>query len=753
MDNKIIFSLIFVLILGTLTNQSFATSASQTKVISSDLEVFDQLGHAVSISGDIMAVAAPEHDFVIDNSPAPPTIIEDAGAVYLFERNTGGPDNWGEVKIITASTPAAFDFFGTSVSLAGDRLVVGASGANDLIDNPDPTPDTILTDSGAAYVFDKDFGGADTWGERTILRASDPESNDQFGHSVSLSADSADVIVVGSLGADDLIDNPDPDPDTILNESGAAYVFERNLGGDDTWGERAILQASDTDDSHLFGFAVTAYGDTIVVGAIGADDLIDNPDPAPDTPIPNSGAAYVYDRDFGGADTWGERVKLTASDASSLDGYGISVALDGDTLAVGSLLRDADLVTRAGGVYIYERNFGGADMWGERTILTASDASSLDGFGISVALEGDTLVAGALGDDTTSEDTGSAYTFDRNFGGADTWGQTVRLEASDATSFDDFGRSVDVSGSTTVVGAPAADNLIDIPDPDPDVLLPDSGAAYVHEPVTVERDTFTDFHSTLELTSPGASVQELHVSGTFVQHVFFEGLNQGDASDNDGDTRDEVQTELVSMSLTGDSSLGVITIQESSTLTSLGEFEEQVDNNSGLLDVDPFATGNADAFFDVFFEIEIVGQTYHNEEPLRISGVIDNKPSLCDELLESTTTLGLFDEDGVLSGFAVGPSSFNECPPPSSIGDDVQSLMDDIDALVDSGDLNPRTASASNWLLGAALSAIDDDDSETAKSKLQSFISRITLFMNRGLIPVDIGQPLIDAAQVIIDNC
>ena len=152
------------------------------------------------------------------------------------------------------------------------------------------------------------------------------------------------------------------------------------------------------------------------------------------------------------ATTYNEIKKLTASDAEAGDLFGGRVAVSGDTAAVGARFEDAG-GEDAGAAYIFQRDEGGADNWGEVTKLTASDATAGDFFGFSVAVSGDTAVVGAHGEDTGGTFAGAAYVFERGEGGADNWGQVEKLTASDPETLDQFGVSVAVSGDTAVVGA------------------------------------------------------------------------------------------------------------------------------------------------------------------------------------------------------------------------------------------------------------------------------------------------------------
>ncbi len=102
--------------------------------------------------------------------------------------------------------------------------------------------------------------------------------------------------------------------------------------------------------------------------------------------------------------------KITASDAAEFDQFGHSVAISGDTAIVGALLND-DAGENSGLVYIFDRNQGGADNWGQVLKLTASDAAAGDQFGFSVAISGDTAIVGALLNDDAGSQSGSVYIF------------------------------------------------------------------------------------------------------------------------------------------------------------------------------------------------------------------------------------------------------------------------------------------------------------------------------------------------------
>jgi hypothetical protein len=367
-------------------------------------------GATVAISGDTAVVGMPN-----DGSELPVQ-----GAAFIFERNLGGADNWGELKRLTASDADSGDNFGTSVAIDGDTIVVGARG-HDVGEN---------LAQGAAYVFERNRGGQNNWGEVKKIISSDGQQESLFGISAAISGD---TVVVGAL-FQDIGDNV---------SQGAAYVFERDRGGEDNWGEVKKLVGSNGGPVDRFGERVAISLDTIVVGAIFANGE-----------IIRQGAAYVFERDRGGEDNWGETKKLTASDGQDTGVFGISVSISVDTVVVGASNHAVGENEEQGVAYVFERDRGGEDNWGETKKLTASDGVTRDRLGLSAAINGDFIVVGAPKKDFgDSNSQGAAYVFERNRGGEDNWGEVNRLTASDGAEEDEFGEAVAIGLDTVIVGA------------------------------------------------------------------------------------------------------------------------------------------------------------------------------------------------------------------------------------------------------------------------------------------------------------
>ena len=141
-----------------------------------------------------------------------------------------------------------------------------------------------------------------------------------------------------------------------------------------------------------------------------------------------------------------EDQKLTASDRRAWAQFGVSVALSGDTLVVGAVF-DNDGSQDFGAAYVFVRTGG---TWTQQAKLTAADATAGDRFGHSVAVSGDTVIIGAMFDDDSGSDSGSAYIFTRT---GTTWTQSQKLVGSDVTADANFGWSVAISGDTAFIGA------------------------------------------------------------------------------------------------------------------------------------------------------------------------------------------------------------------------------------------------------------------------------------------------------------
>jgi hypothetical protein len=259
------------------------------------------------------------------------------------------------------------------------------------------------------------YGSSALWIQQAQLIASDPREMALFGWSVAVDGDTA---VVGS-------------PD-IFGGTGAAYVFVNTEQG---WSLQQKLTASGSTSGDGFGLSVAISGDTIVVGTPYDNDSFDT-----------EGSVYVFARN---GEVWSVQQKLTADDPRSNLQFGVTVAISGETLAVGSG-GDAGGAFAAGAAYVFSRSETG---WSQQQKLIADDAASGDFFAyMSIAIDGDTIVVGAPGDDDDGLESGSTYVFERE---RTAWSQRQKLTAAaDARSGALFGYAVAIRDKTIVVGSP-----------------------------------------------------------------------------------------------------------------------------------------------------------------------------------------------------------------------------------------------------------------------------------------------------------
>jgi hypothetical protein len=398
-----------------------------------------QFGQAVAIDRDTLVIGAPN---------------EGLGAIHVFGR-TG--DGWIEQARVASQSSRQF---GQSVAVSGDTLVVGApgddSGATGI--DGDPTGGFAIY-SGAVYVFVR---SGTSWIKQAYIKASNAGERDTFGTSVALSGD---TLVVGAPGEASSWMGIDGDQmDNSAEDAGAAYVFVR-AGA--TWTQQAYIKATNTDAHDRFGSSVAVSGDTAVVGSPSeASSAVGiNGDQNDDRAV-SAGAVYVFVR--AGA-TWAQQAYVKASNTRTGGFFGGSLAVSGDTLAVGALTETGISTgvngdqrgsgVPSGAVYVFARASG---QWTQQAYIKASNAGGGDAFGASVALSpasGDFLAVGALGEassgaaqsDDTAPGAGAAYLFARS---GDMWFQGAYVKASNVEFGDKFGSAVAVSATELVVGAP-----------------------------------------------------------------------------------------------------------------------------------------------------------------------------------------------------------------------------------------------------------------------------------------------------------
>jgi len=308
---------------------------------------------------------------------------------------------------LKASNTDASDFFGFSVAVSGDTVVVGAPGEASNATGVDGNQgDNSAFIAGAAYVFVRD--GSGNWAQQAYLKASNTNVGDFFGDSVAVSGD---TVVVGADGEDSNATGVDGDPsDNSASSAGAAYVFVRDGSGN--WAQQAYLKASNTDAGDNFGTSVAVSGDTVVVGALFEDGNATGVDgDQGDNSATSAGAAYVFVRD--GSGTWSQQAYLKASNTDGGDNFGTSLAVSGDTVVVGANF-EASNATGVDG----DQGDNSADAAGAAYVFAAPQftvggtVSGLNGNGLVLQNNGgDDLAITTNGSFTfaTALDDGSAY--------------------------------------------------------------------------------------------------------------------------------------------------------------------------------------------------------------------------------------------------------------------------------------------------------------------------------------------------------
>lgn len=389
----------------------------------------DAFGFSVAIVGDLLAVGATgeasnQSDVLNGSMTSENNSLLNSGAVYIYRRTVG---NWEQEAYVKALWPAALDAFGCALSLSGDTLLVGANREDynqRTITNGDMSgANRTGVDSGAVFVYRYD---GLRWAQEAYIKASNSGTNNFFGTAVSISGDTLVVGAPGESSSQTVITSGGPsNTDGKASSSGAVYVFRRSGA---TWEQEAWVKATNAETGDEFGTSVALSGDTLVVGAPYEDSsqtqISNAMNSSADNIASGSGAVYVYRRS---ATQWSQEAYLKAANAEAGDVFGSTLALAGNTLAVGAKFEDSkqNIITNgnlastdnsevnSGAVYVFRRN--GA-FWTQEGYLKAGNAESGDEFGTSVALSGDTLAVGASGEDSsqTSVIQGSSVSVDNS---------------------------------------------------------------------------------------------------------------------------------------------------------------------------------------------------------------------------------------------------------------------------------------------------------------------------------------------------
>lgn len=457
---------------------------------------------SISVDGVPVANGVPSEPIALalgDNS-IQIAVANTRGAERIYTISVARAAEMAQYVYAKASNTGYLDFFGESVAIWGDTLVVGAWGEDSGRNNADGRPgDDSCEGCGAVYVFRRQ---GSSWTQEAFLKASNPgpgsPAGDAFGSSVAIWGD---LLVVGAPNEDSAASGVDGDQnDNSADASGAAYVFRRE---GTLWIQEAYLKASNTEASDSFGRSVALWDGVLAVGATGEDSGSPgvNGDQS-DNSMQDSGAVYIFTRN---GSSWTQEAYLKASNPGNNDEgvtifgdlFGISLALSKDTLAVGASRENSGTTgvngdqndssaSNSGAVYVFRRTDVG---WAQEAYLKASNTGTEDLFGVSVSIWEDLLAVGAsledssalgISGDQNNDDasgSGAVYLFRRS---GTAWAQESYIKASNTNAGDVFGRSVALHGELLAVGASGeGSSTAGINGDEDDNSLSGSGAVYL----------------------------------------------------------------------------------------------------------------------------------------------------------------------------------------------------------------------------------------------------------------------------------
>jgi len=389
-------------------------------------DITEDFGFAVAVYGDTAVVGDPYND--LDGAFA--------GAAWVFVRSG---TSWVEQARLVPSDVAAGDVFGWSVDIYDDYVVVGApwaTGAGSV-------------KSGAAWVFKRD---GTTWTEHAKLIGSavidgdpsdSPDYADVFGTSVAINGDIPADATNNEIWHNIFVGAPSDLHHGWLH-AGSVHGFQLSADGS-AWEPMGKVYSDNPYYYDEFGISVDLDGDHMIAGAHQAgDDLLGAHS--------NPGAAYLWVR-RGMLGTWNLEARLTAGDPIAYGHFGQSVAV----IAAGGLATfvvgapDDGIGGESGSAYVF---VGSAATFPQFAKLTASDETSGNRFGTSVAVTKDGIIVGSPWDRTTAGSlVGAVYVFARD---ATTWVESEKLIASSYNGFEELGHAVAITGDTALIGSDQA---------------------------------------------------------------------------------------------------------------------------------------------------------------------------------------------------------------------------------------------------------------------------------------------------------
>ena len=390
--------------------------------------------------------------------------VSRAGVVRVYRSTPNGLNLEGTLK---APNPDNNDYFGKSVAIYQDTIVVGAPGEDSDLKGVSKggagSDNNLRTNSGAAFIFKREIkeDGKISWKLSHTIKAENADSNDQFGDTVGIFGS---YIAVGAPREDSssqgVFDwNSDSEfTNDGRTDSGAVYILKLEGSEDNKWEHFQFLKAEDSDSNGRFPQALAMADNTIAAGSSYLDNFVDGNG---QTNYP--GAAIVFGLSEG---SWVQQAALKGITSESNARFGYSVAVAGNRVAVGAIGENSG----EGSVYIFSNN--GAS-WSQEKLLSPDFLSSGDQFGYGLSLFGNTLIIGSNRDDSETpltngafnslnnnlENSGSAFVY--YFSTENSWTLRSLLKPSQATQGSFFGSSIGISESIMFVGSRFKQNSID----------------------------------------------------------------------------------------------------------------------------------------------------------------------------------------------------------------------------------------------------------------------------------------------------
>jgi hypothetical protein len=487
------------------TPNALTLSRTQTSLTLTEGTIYYASVRAVDRAGNKSTVASGDGFRADATAPTMPATLDDGitsalttqSPTLTWAASTDAVSGLARYEVAIGTSSGASDVLSwTGVGLVTSKVVTGLA----LTEGQTYFASVRAVDqAGNVSAVRAGDGWTIGWLQQAYLKAVNNHAADAFGGSIAISGD---TMVVGvpseSSNSTSIINGATASSDHSAAAAGAVFVYVRT---GTTWTQQAYLKAGNGAAGDQFGKSVAISGDTIVVGAPFEDGTATSIS----TTFPlfrastDTGAVYIYKRT---GTTWAMEAYAKASNARNGDNYGSAVAIDLDTIVVGSPHEASNTtgtsassslntsLPNAGAGYVLVRS---GTTWSEQSYLKAARAVAV-GFGSSVSISVDTIAIGAPLDssnrttitngtggssNTSQASAGGAYAFTRS---GVTWTQEAYIKPSNNTAGNKFGSSIAVSGNLIVVGAPFEDSNAQgaSATPSADTSSTDSGAAYVY---------------------------------------------------------------------------------------------------------------------------------------------------------------------------------------------------------------------------------------------------------------------------------